>query len=265
MKESDKFTEDEVYSFWKNSLLNTILATIRKFNPDDVVFAIDYKESWRKIIYPQYKQNRKAEREKSFIDFSKFYRVMEDFLSGMEKSFTNFFFIKANSAEADDVIAILVNYRFQNFKSIIVSSDSDLVQLMQNKNVSIFNPVKKANVEVIDPNKKLQIKILSGDSGDNIKPIRKGIGEKTAEKILREDLHKFLEESGLEEQYELNCKLIDFQYIPNEIMENVLNIYDKYSKKELDGKVVCNWLLKNGLVDVFDNWQTLGAPLKNIC
>jgi len=58
-----------------------------------------------------------------------------------------------------------------------------------------------------------------GDSTDCISPVFKGCGKKTAEKLIKEP--NKLQEIYKTKQYILNKTLIDFQYIPENIVQDI--------------------------------------------
>ena len=76
--------------------------------------------------------------------------------------------------------------------------------------------------------KNLFYKIVLGDKSDNILPIFKKCGPKTCEKYY-ENQELFLEalkkESGAQEKYKLNKKLVDFNEIPENLVKNFLEEY----------------------------------------
>jgi DNA polymerase-1 len=99
--------------------------------------------------------------------------------------------------EADDVIATLARRAAeQGFSVTIVSGDKDLAQLV-NERIRLYNPRKGGEEsEILDasavreklgvpPEKIPDLLALAGDSVDNI-PGVKGIGPKTAEKLLQQ-------------------------------------------------------------------------------
>ena len=98
--------------------------------------------------------------------------------------------------EADDLIASLAKKaRQEGLDVVVISSDKDILQLV-NKNLKVFNPYKDKKGIVYDSEKVLQqfgIKpcqmidfiSLTGDAADNI-PAVKGIGEKTAARLIRD-------------------------------------------------------------------------------
>ncbi|WP_425376600.1 DNA polymerase I [Spiroplasma endosymbiont of Aleiodes alternator] len=102
-----------------------------------------------------------------------------------------------NNYEADDIIGSIVKNKVaSNYQIDIMSSDKDLLQLLDN-NIKILNPQKgMSDLKVITistfqseyellPYQVTDLKGLMGDSSDNLPGI-KGIGQKTAISLLKE-------------------------------------------------------------------------------
>ena len=99
----------------------------------------------------------------------------------------------------------------------------DYLQLMRD-NVHIYNLKYKLLSEsknaFPDPEKNLFCKIVIGDKSDNIPGIFTKCGIKTAEKYFenRELFHDKLKKENKTEQYEKNRRIIDFDYIPEDLV-----------------------------------------------
>ena len=102
--------------------------------------------------------------------------------------------IEISGVEADDVIATLVNKaKEKNFKAVVSSLDKDLMQLVEDPNITIMNTMKhqiftEAKVFEkfgVQPNQIRDMLALVGDSSDNIPGVPK-VGQKTAAKWLNE-------------------------------------------------------------------------------
>lgn len=106
--------------------------------------------------------------------------------------YLNISYLEVIDNEADDLIASITSDTSSNVQYIIVSTDSDFIQLVNDhtflyvprgKNSILYNKeevIKKYN---ISPDKYVIFKSLIGDKSDNIKGIN-GIGNITAAKIL---------------------------------------------------------------------------------
>ena len=175
--------------------INTLRRFIEEQNFDKVVVFWDSQgsSSSRKLIYPQYKENRKSnytESKEESYELQK--RRVKSYL---EETFIRQ--IECENNEADDLIAYYCQIS-ENETKTIFSSDGDLTQLIS-KNVSVYSPILRQLYKEGDKIKfqKLQIphynvvtyKILSGDKSDNIDGIYL-LGEKTLTKLFPELLEK---------------------------------------------------------------------------
>ena len=180
--------------------LNAINKCYKQFNADHVVFALEGR-SWRKDFYKPYKANRKVARDaltpKEAEEDVAFFEAYDDFLKFINER-TNCSTIKIDIAEADDVIARWIS-KHPNDNHVIVSSDTDFVQLLSN-NVHQYNGITKETIKldgvyddkgkpVIDkktkefkvpaaPNYQLFKKCVRGDSSDNVFSAYPGVREK---------------------------------------------------------------------------------------
>jgi DNA polymerase-1 len=146
-----------------------------------VVF--DYaRKTFRNDIYPAYKANREAPPEDLVPQFPLVRQAVKAF---------NVAAVEAPGFEADDVIATYTRLaREQGAEVIIVSSDKDLMQLVQ-PGVSMFDPVKEREIGVreveerfgVPPAQVVDVMALAGDSSDNV-PGVPGIGVKTAAELI---------------------------------------------------------------------------------
>ena len=125
------------------------------------------------------------------------------------KSICNFMaapVVEIEGVEADDVIATLSEKLKSKYEVIISSLDKDLMQLVEDGNVSMMNTMtreefdekgveKKFNVK---PNQIVEYLALVGDSSDNIPGVPK-VGPKTASKWLNEyqDLSTIIDNAEL--------------------------------------------------------------------
>lgn len=174
--------------------IQKIISLAKKFETTDFIFCWDSKKSYRKLIYPAYKANRKKdlsneERADLNLAFSQFTELREKILP--ELGFNNV--LMQVGYEADDLIAKVVLDN-QNKEKIIVSTDQDLYQLLQ-YSANIYNLRTKKIFTWKDfvekykatPNLWSKVKAIAGCSTDNVIGI-KGVGEMTAIKYLQDKL-----------------------------------------------------------------------------
>ena len=175
--------------------LNTLRRFINEENFDKVVVFWDGEDSSqpRKILYPQYKENRRSNfTDEQHLSFSEQRQRVKVYL---EEMFVRQ--IECPQNEADDLIAYYCKIS-ENEQKMIFSSDRDLTQLISDK-VSIYSPstkltykngdkIKLYEAEIPHYNVKAY-KILSGDKSDNIDGIFY-LGEKTLLKLFPEFLDR---------------------------------------------------------------------------
>jgi len=259
------------FRLWMTYMFNNLFSLVKTHEPDKIIWAFDQKGSWRYSIYPEYKGHRKAQRSKSKLKHKEFYEAMDRFMVSVENAFSNMYVISLKGAEADDTIAVLSKYAFKYDEVIIVSNDGDMHQLIS-QNVNQYDMSSQKMVECLNPKRELELKILTGDSSDNIKGVRKGVGIKTAEKILDMGLEEFmdslelgnLEKKVVHENFERNTKLIDFEYIPAEVKNEIMRIYDNYDIKDVEFKIVFKMFVRNKLPKMIDDWNSVSSLIKKL-
>ncbi len=272
---SSDYSDNGVFKLWKHNFLSKLFSTIQSLNPTKVVLAFDSKNSWRYSIYDEYKANRKDQKGRYPLDKKKFTEAIENMIEEMKTYFPSIYTIKVDQAEGDDIIAVLAREVFnkQNQRVTIVTGDTDLNQLLTDSRVRQYNPLKNTFFNVLNPKKSLYIKILSGDKSDNITPIKRGVGVVTAEKILNYedgiDTYISLQETTLEQElirskYERNVKLIDLEFIPQNIRKAIIKAYEEYEWVEIDGKKVANYLIQHRLNDIRSKWNIISKYLKKL-
>ena len=183
---------------------------------------------WRSTLFPAYKGTRDNSPESGFKGGAFFKMVYEDglFLEGGAKAV-----LKHPSLEADDCIAISTKLLLEKYPTCsiyIITGDKDYLQLASDR-VHLFNlAFKRLNEQKSSYNdaaKDLFCKIVTGDPSDNIPPIFKGCGPKTAVKYF-ENMESFLSkleaDPEAKKRYELNRTLVDFNYIPEHLVQEFL-------------------------------------------
>ena len=175
--------------------VNTIRRFIDEQNFDKVVVMWDGDDnsSARKLIYPQYKEQRRDRDNEYKLD--SFTEQKERIKQYLEECYIRQ--INVDNNEADDLIAYYCQIS-ENEQKTIYSGDKDLTQLISDK-VSVYYPRTKETYQLGSkikcdiyefPHQNIKTyKILSGDKSDNIDGIS-GLGEKTLIKFFPELLEK---------------------------------------------------------------------------
>jgi len=255
------------FFLWRHMFLNNIINTIVKFNPSKVIIAMDSKNSWRYDHLSTYKSNRKSARDKSVVDFDKFYPVLDEFKREIKDIFSNIYVMNYDRAEADDIIAILVKKQFKANKNIIVSSDSDFHQLLKDKNNQQFDPMYCKMVNCLSPQTELDMKIIGGDKSDTIPAIKPKTGKVGSAKILREGIQDFIDKVGNEEykeNYIRNRIMVDFDYIPKNISDGILESFSNYDIKDIESAKLMKFFSKNKLSKLMADWQSISPLIKSL-
>jgi len=240
-KNIDLNTESPDFPLWRYVVFNKIYKLLYKFpNVDEVVIAVDDKNSWRKSYFPRYKESRKKQRKKTDVDWGIIYDVMDGFMKDL-KHYMPFKVLKIKNSEADDIIGIICKHI--NADHIVYSNDEDFSQLISNR-VKVWKP-KEGYRKKISIENFIVKKCLTGQSKDDIFNIKTpndwglteetqgkrkpGFGVKSAEKVMAGDYKKWLEDNDLCDNFHRNRVLMDFDYIPDTIKKRILQGYDNAS------------------------------------
>jgi len=255
----------DLYQYWKHIVLNAFFYNSLEKNPSKIIIAVDERNSWRKKVYSGYKENRAKSREDSLVDFGTFFPIMNEFINNLKEMFPNVYILKVNECEADDIIAVLTAELAKDDNRIeLISTDKDFYQLHKFKNFKQFNPIKKEYVVSMNPKKDLEVKILTGDKGDDIPAVRERLGEKTAEKLLNEGLEELLQDEVVKKNFIRNRELIDFDYIPANLKEKIIQEYKNYPLNTMDRSIIWAWLLREKLKKLADEFQKFVLLFNNL-
>ena len=224
--------------------LRTVITLIEQFEPEYFAIAFDEKEpTFRHKQYPEYKATRD--------------KMPEDLVEQLEPihelvNVTNIPHLSKAGFEADDVIATLAKRYEDTHDIVIISTDKDLYQLV-NDHVRLYDHSKNVYIDVqavknkfgIPPEKVLDLLALSGDSSDNVPGIPK-VGPKTAAKLIHEygDLEEILAHADevysdsirnnlieYAQQGRLSKKLITLDYeVPIDLNLNALKTPDIFTE-----------------------------------
>jgi hypothetical protein len=230
-----------------------------------VVICIDYPfHSWRKDFFPQYKANRKKNRDESDVfDWSRYFEYYNSILETCYE-YLPCRIVVAQDAEGDDVIAVLTRAFHEQESILIWSSDRDFVQLQKYPNVSQYSYYKRKMIEVENPVRYLDEKILTGDRGDGIPNClsesgcfvdgkrQKKLTEAMKERLLANNRPPELnaDTKDVLTGIERNRVLIDFDKIPETISDRILSAYMEY---EIPSKGKFHkFLVHNGMMNMID-------------
>lgn len=164
--------------------LRTIISLLERFEPEYFVITFDEREpTFRHKTYKEYKATRDKMPEDLVEQLEPILEIVK--LSNIAK-------LSKAGYEADDIIATLAE-RYENEHDIvIVSTDKDLYQLVDN-HVKLYDHSKDRFIGIeeveekfdVPPGKIVDLLALAGDSSDNVPGIPK-IGPITAAKLIKE-------------------------------------------------------------------------------
>ena len=263
---SSKTPVDE--SLVRHMILNTIRTYVKKFKGShgpEIVIACDNKKYWRREIFPHYKAGRKKAREASGHDWSTIFDCLNKIRDELKVN-SPYKVLDVDSAEADDIIAVLALKYSATQKIMILSSDKDFAQLQKYPNVEQFSPILKKAIKEPLPSAQLKQLIIRGDKSDGIPNIltkddvfvtggrQKPITEVKIIGWMNQEPKEFCNEDMLR-NYARNEMLIDLTRIPESLKEAILHTYDEAkgrTKQEFMNYMIAN-RLKN-LLEVIDEF-----------
>lgn len=215
MTSPDGTPVNSIYGF-----ISMFLKTMGRFKDYSVVAALDSgHETFRKKKFPAYKANRKEVDPDLKVQFQFIQDMLEALnIPGMVKP----------GFEADDIIASIVCSN-PSSQIVIISSDKDLMQLISDGRVVLYDGMKDRFIDSaaviekfgVEPSRMCDLLSLTGDSSDNI-PGLPGVGPKTAASLLNEygtidNIYRNLDKlkpalrtkfSDLREQLEISRELV---------------------------------------------------------
>lgn len=251
----------------RHMIINNIRSYRSKFKDEygDIVIACDNKHYWRKDKFPYYKANRKKVRQESGFDW----KLIFDILSEIKLELDCYFpypVIDVDGAEADDVIACLVESVHDNEKILIVSGDHDFIQLQSYANVFQYSPIQK---KFIAADRKIQHilmeHIIKGDKGDGVPNIlspddifmvegrQKPITAKKLDGWINIDpdaFHMNVDEETAR-NFQRNRYLVDFQYIPDAVKANIITAWNDRPKK--DRSHILNYFIEKKMKNLIEH------------
>ena len=185
MRTQDGTPTNAIFAF--SSMINKILGALKK--DEGLMVAFDAgKDTFRKEQLESYKANRKPTPE----DLVRQFPMARDFLKAL-----GIFQFEQHGYEGDDIAGTVAKLaEKEGYQVTIYTSDRDFLQLVDN-NITV-NIIRKGMSDIVamtpevvketygfEPLQIIDYKGLRGDASDNLPGI-KGIGEKTAVKLIQE-------------------------------------------------------------------------------
>jgi DNA polymerase-1 len=177
-------------------MLRSVKLSVRDVKPDLVIVVWDGQGGSlrRRGIRADYKAGRKprVNREFEHDDPQQALRSIDSQRGRLKGLLNNLGVvqIELDDVEADDVIGYLCKQIYPAVDKVVVSTDQDFWQLVDDR-TQVYSPTRKTYFNTAElrketgvlPENFIYVKALKGDGSDNIKGI-KGIGPKTAVKLF---------------------------------------------------------------------------------
>lgn len=255
----------------RHMVLNAIRAYKQKFSAEygELVIACDTTNYWRRQLFPYYKASRRAQMDKSNLDWSGIFNALNQIRKEI-KEFFPYRVIEVDQAEADDIIATLVNKYANNEKIMILSGDKDFVQLQRFPNVSQYDPVRKRELSTLNPQQFLLEHIFKGDAGDGIPNVLSAansfVNKVRQKPITTKRLAAWCGFNGMPSaefaelcnndptikyNYERNKTLIDLSFVPTDLSDQIISEYHGQGGK--DRSKLLNYFIDNKLRHLMEN------------
>lgn len=249
----------------RHMIFNNIRSYKKKFSSyGEVVLCCDDSRNWRKKEFSYYKAHRKLEREVSAIDWNSVFKAINTVRDEI-KEHMPYKTLQVPRAEADDIIGALVRRFGTQLNAdgteqiLIISGDKDFAQLQTYANVKQYSPKTKQFISVADPQAFLKEHIIRGDKGDGVPNIKstdnciltkerqKSISKVNIKEWLKLEPEEFCDEYMLA-KYKRNEKLISLWKTPQDIVQQIWNMYDEVTVPPRSG--IYNYFVKKGLVNL---------------
>ena len=229
-----------VYNFFRS-----LRVLVEKFSPDLTYFVLEGVPVARMEQLASYKAQR------TYHDKDGFQRQKDIIVNLLRRRFP-MNVVRHPNYECDDVLANIATKKHANDMCVVVSSDTDFLQLYdQHDNIEIYNPIRKKVAEKPEVDY-VTWKSLRGDPSDNIMGF-KGVGDKRAQKLTLDEkaLLNFLEKENHREIFERNMSLIKFHVLGDDL--NDLEV----SSPEIDWPAVRAYFTQLGFKTIVDDapWE----------
>ena len=262
----------------EDMIRHIILNTLRNYK---VMFGAEYgklivctdsRNYWRYDLHPNYKGTRKKKKEDSTLDWKEVHRIMDKVRSEIDLHLP-FPVIHVDRCEADDIIAVLTKMSQDDVDdsslfgepkpTLIISSDTDYVQLQRYPNVKQYSPMFKQMVKAkVSPIYDLNYKLVVGDSGDCIPGIKsdlnclfEGIRQtptKETEKVAWSTNIACVPDK-YQSRLEQNRDLIDMTRIPVQYEKAILREYQSKANEVKKNGPLWQYFATNGLNELLSN------------
>lgn len=244
-KPGDEIKLETVREIVLNCLRFNVLKQKAKY--PRIVICVDNGQGgyWRRHKYYFYKKNRDKQKAKTEMDWETIYGHMNTVAQEFAENLP-YMVLNLPHTEADDIIGVMCRHIHEtapNTPILITSSDGDFTQAQKYKNVKQYSPTMK---KMITPKhghwrKDLLTKVVKGDPKDTVSNIKmpvdflyakldgerqKSISAKLMVEVFEASDPKSLFTGDELKRYNENLELVDFDYIPKEISDIIINAFD---------------------------------------
>lgn len=253
----------------RHMVINTIRSHKVRFGREygEMVLACDSRKYWRKQVFPYYKANRKKARQESGFDWASIFDAINLIKEEIQSNFP-YKVVEVEGAEADDVIATLAKWAYNNdIKEgtlvpepkplLIISGDHDFIQLQKYSNVRQYSPIQKKFVKATMPSTHYVLEhIFKGDKGDGVPNVLTAddaivTGERqkpvSSEKMKSwiEDPSTMPTDERFKRNFDRNKTLVDLDSIPPDISEAIINTFCNLDTTGRNHGTLLNYFIYN--------------------
>lgn len=210
-----ELTETYILDLFRRHLVAQLNKLQKKYKQAAFLFCKDEHQAhvWRRQLYPDYKGTR---------------GVADDLVRKLQSTVLECVsqygkVLACAQLEADDIAYLAVKQIRAcqpNAEIIVVTSDRDYLQMVDDK-VQLVDGTGKWITGSGDAVVDLWTKIIMGDKSDNIPPITKGCGKKTAAELATDPckLREYVEKKRCADELARNETLVSFAKIPNDLVQ----------------------------------------------
>jgi 5'-3' exonuclease len=207
---------------------NDLTKLTKKFKTvkSNIVFCIDCSRAdiWRNDIYPNYKITRTKKSNFNSVIFTLFKNYITNY---------NYNYCEYNNLEADDITYLVqkkLKMEIDVPKIVIITNDSDYLQMYDTNTIIQNMQFKDLSLRIKNnPIIELEFKIIYGDKSDNIQKIQTGLNKDNALKLSMfsdKERNAYLKKYNIEDNYNLNKRLVDLSCIPEILISEFYNKYN---------------------------------------
>ena len=235
-----------------------------KMQYGELVLCCDNRKNWRKNFFPYYKAHRKKIRDDSDHDWSAIFQCLNQIKTELVENFP-YKVLEVDTAEADDIIGTLCKH-LADVPILILSGDKDFMQLQTNPNVKQYSPIQKRFIKVDNPKEFLQEHIIRGDKGDGVPNFlsaddtfinngarQKPISKRNIADWVRHDNPEIFCDYKMLRGYKRNQQLVDLDYVPVELQEEIIRIYDIQNDVEDKRKYLMGYFMDKRLKHLMEH------------